>query len=203
MASKDLVALLDLGDTLADCTPALRKLFEQMRGPNEKGEDEFLDPLPPYLEKRRKLIMSTPGFWRDLPVRPQGLVVAKVLQDIGCSLHILTKGPPEFPHVWAEKVSWCRTNLPDVAVTVTEEKMRVYGNILVDDWLPYVYSWQRQWPGGLAIVPAHPWNSRQSLGPRCLRIDGRDPVLLSKRIRDFINFNLVQPVHHPDLGDRC
>ena len=191
MTRNDLVALVDLGDTLADCTPTLRTFFSHLRQSGENEEDENLDPLPPYLELRRQRIMSAPGFWRNLPPRPQGIELAKVLQNSGFNLHVLTKGPYEYPHVWAEKVAWCHAYLPDVPVTVTEDKARVHGSIIVDDWLPYINNWQSQWPTGLAIIPAHPWNNLQPLGPRCLRVDEKDPDMLSRVIKDFLGLNRI------------
>ena len=76
--------------------------------------------------------------------------------------------------MWADKVAWCRAHLPDVPVIVTDDKTQVHGDVLVDDWLPYVDRWQRQWPSGLAIVPAQPWNVEAAIRPRCIRDDGTD-----------------------------
>jgi hypothetical protein len=66
---------------------------------------------------------------------------------------------------------------------VTDDKARVHGHVLVDDWLPYVERWQRQWPAGLAIVTAQPWNVDAPSGPRCVRDEGsnRDAVVTALR----------------------
>ena len=179
VAADGLVALVDLGDTLADCTPVLRAALARLRQPGEHEDDETLVPLPPYLESRRRAVMSTPGFWRELPPRASGFELLSLLRDAGFRVHVLTKGPYDAPQVWADKVAWCRARLPDVPVIVTDDKARVHGHVLVDDWLPYVERWQRQWPAGLAIVPAQPWNVRVPLGPRCVRDerDNRDSVI--------------------------
>src|ERR1044071_5036525 len=154
------VALIDLGDTLCDCTPALRIALAKLRQPGEAENDETLVFLPPHLESRRRQIMSTPGFWRDLAPRPAGFELLRLIKNSGFRVHVLTKGPHDAPQVWSEKVAWCRANLPGVPVIVTDDKSRVHGHVFVDDWLPYVEAWQREWPAGLVIVPAQPWNLR-------------------------------------------
>jgi hypothetical protein len=177
------VALVDLGDTLADCTPALRAALARLRKAGERESDESLVPLPPHLEARRRTVMSAPGFWRGLALRAQGFELLGVLRDAGFRVHVLTKGPSDAPQAWADKVAWCRAHLPDVPVIVTDDKARVHGHVLVDDWLPYVERWQRQWPSGLAIVPAQPWNAEAPSGPRCVRADrhNRDAVIAALR----------------------
>ena len=179
VVSEDLVALVDLGDTLADCTPALRAAFARLRQPGEREADEAIIPLPPYLESRRRTVMSAPGFWRELLPRTEGFELLNLLRDAGFRVHVITKGPYDAPQAWADKVAWCRAHLPDVPVIVTDDKARVHGHLLVDDWPPYVERWQRQWPAGLAIIPTQPWNVSLPLGPRCVRYDrnNRDNVI--------------------------
>ena len=116
--------------------------------------------------------METPGFWQTLPKNVLGFQLLDLLRDVGFQLHILSKGPRDAPQVWADKVSWCRANVPEVPVTITDDKSLVYGNILVDDWHPYVLHWQRRWPDSLGILPAHHWNAGIELGIRCVRFDG-------------------------------
>jgi len=166
------IALIDLGDTLCECTPALGAALQRLRQPGERQEDEALVPLPAYLETRRRHVMSAPNFWRDLPPRGPGLELLALLRDVGFRVHVLTKGPRDAAHVWAEKVAWCREHVPGVPVTVTDDKARVHGHVLVDDWLPYVEDWQLQWPDGLAIVPAQSWNADAVEGPRLIRDEG-------------------------------
>jgi hypothetical protein len=88
---------------------------------------------------------------------------------------------------WADKVAaWCRTYLPGVLVIVADDKARVHGHVLVDDWPPYVARWQRAWPTRLAILPAQPWNARATLRAGRIRGDGsnRDAIVEAlRRIR--------------------
>ena len=168
------VALIDLGDTLCDCTAVLRDGLARLRGPTEDARDDALEALPPHLEARRRLVMSVPGFWRDLPPLPLGFELLQLLRDEGFTVHVVTKGPHDVPQAWADKVAWCRRHLPGVQAVVTDDKALVHGHVLVDDWLPYVARWQRRWATGLAIVPAQPWNARATPGPRRVRYDGRN-----------------------------
>jgi hypothetical protein len=175
------VALVDLGDTSCDCTPALRTGMAQLRRPGES--DESIDPLPPYLEMRRHQVMTAPGFWLELAPRPAGFELLKLLRTERFQVYVLTKGPAEAPQVWADKVAWCRAHLPGVPVIVADDKARVHGHVLVDDWLPYVERWQRAWPDGLAILPAQPWNAQAVETAHRIRDDGcnRDTIVAALR----------------------
>jgi hypothetical protein len=165
------VALVDLGDTLADCTPGLEAALRRLH----PGGSELREAPPlASLEARRRVVLATPGFWRGLAPRAAGFELLGLLRDAGFQVHVLTKGPRDAPQVWADKVAWCRAHLPGVPVTVTDDKARMQGDVLVDDWLPYVERWQRRWPAGLVVVPAQPWNAQLPAGLRCLRDDGRD-----------------------------
>lgn len=183
-ADRPPIALVDLGDTLAECTPAVRAALARLRLRGEPEGDDALIPLPAYLEERRRAVMSEPGFWRTLAPRPAGFKLLTLLRDAGFRVHVLTKGPRDAPQAWADKVAWCRVHLPDVLVTVTDDKSVVHGAVLVDDWVPYVDRWQHRWPNGLAIVPAQPWNAECAVGPRRLRDDGRTPNTIAKALRD-------------------
>jgi len=169
-----LVALVDLGDTLCDCTPAVRAGLARLRQPGEPEGDEALVPLPFHLESRRRQVMSAPGFWRELTPRAPGFELVGLLRNAGFQVYVVTKGPYDAPQAWADKVAWCRSHLPDVPVIVTDDKARVHGHVLVDDWVPYIERWQRQWPEGLAIVPAQPWNVQAALAPHRIRDDGNN-----------------------------
>lgn len=177
------VALVDLGDTLCDCSGVLHQWLAQLRGPGEHAEDEHLQPLPPHLEARRRLVMAAPGFWAALPPLPRGLELLDLLRDEGYAVHVLTKGPKESPAAWADKVAWCRLHVPGVPVVVTDDKSLVQGDLLVDDWFPYVQRWQQRHPGALAIVPARPWNVGAATQPHCVRYDGLDPSGLRAELR--------------------
>lgn len=56
------VALVDLGDTLAECTPALQRALADLRSPGEPEFDATQAALDPLLEARRRAVMAAPGF---------------------------------------------------------------------------------------------------------------------------------------------
>jgi hypothetical protein len=127
--------------------------------------------------------MAEAGFWANLQPRLEGFELLELIKDQGFQILVVTKGPPDSSVAWADKVAWCRRYLPGVPVVVTDDKSRVHGHVLVDDWMPYVDAWQAQWPKGLAIVPEQPWNANMLLGPRCIRDrrGGREKVLTALR----------------------
>ena len=198
------LALVDLGDTLCDCSGALHEGLARLRGPGERAEDEHRHPLAPHLEARRELVMAAPGFWACLPPLPLGMELLQLLRDEGFVVHVVTKGPRQSCAAWADKVAWCRQHLPGVSVVVTDDKALVHGDVLVDDWLPYVERWQRRNGGGLAIVPAHPWNTNAVAWPRCVRYDGRNrPELRAalRACREGLARDTAKATHKPDITE--
>jgi len=186
------VALIDLGDTLADCTPALQARLAEMAGSEERRAGDMPAALAAQVDRRRSAILATPGFWRDLSPRPQGMALLEMLRDAGFAVHVVTKGPYAAPQVWADKVAWCRAHVPDLPVVVCDDKSRVHGHVLVDDWLPYVERWQRQWSDGLAIIPAQPWNADTppAFADRCVRFDGSgddQAAVVLRRLRERLS----------------
>lgn len=171
----DQLALVDMDGTVADLDAALRVELAALASP---GESEFQhgDEYPEWLENRRWMIMTQPGFWEALNKIPLGFQIVNVLHDVGFKTHVLTKGPYGKPLAWGEKLSWCRKHLPQSAVTVTEDKSQFYGKILVDDWKPYGMSWLKNRKRGLLIVPAQPWNvGAETWHPNVFRYSGEHP----------------------------
>lgn len=176
------IALVDLGDTLCDCSGPLHARLAALRGPAEDAGAETREPLPAHLDARRRQIMGSPGFWQSLPPRAAGFGLLEILRAERFTVRVLSKGPRDAPQAWADKVAWCRRHLPDTPVIITDDKSLVFGHVLVDDWPPYVEQWQQRWPHGLAIVPAQPWNARLGESLRCIRYDG-DAVSLRRALR--------------------
>lgn len=163
--------MVDLGDTLAECTSALTGALGSEAQPGS------------MLQGRRNALLRAPGFWRSLAPRAAGLSLLAMLRDSGYGVTVLTKGPCDAPHVWVDKVAWCREHLPGVPVIVTDDKSLIGGDVLVDDWPPYVEKWQRSWPTGLAIMPAQPWNVHVAAGPLRLHDDGRNRDTIATALR--------------------
>jgi 5'-nucleotidase len=152
------VALLDLDGTLADYDTSMRTKLEALRSPGEPELGDDFHDGPEWLQNRRALIKNAPGFWRDLQRINRGFEVLEVLRQLKFELMVLTKGPSRATSAWTEKVLWCQEHLPDVKVTVTEDKGLVYGRVLFDDWPPYFLRWLKWRPRGLVIMLDHPHN---------------------------------------------
>lgn len=176
---RDRVALLDLDGTVADYDRALETEQLRLQAPGEPAYQPRQDFEPSYLEARRKLITSKVGFWKNLEKIELGFDVIAELRDIGFLIHVLTKGPKNNPQAWMGKVKWCQEHLPDVLVTVTQDKSMAYGRVLVDDYPPYFRDWLAVRPRGKVICVAQPWNIDYAKGgrlshPNIFRWDGSD-----------------------------
>jgi hypothetical protein len=178
-ASGRRIALFDLGGTLCDCT-------ERLRDGMSEFEAESRERLEQDLEVRRRLVMGQPGFWCDLPRLPLGFELLEMVQQAGLDVFITTKGPSDAPQVWADKVTWCRRHIPGLPVVVTEDKSVVYGDLLVDDWFPYVEAWQRRWSAGHAVLPAQPWNTDIRESSRLLIYNGCNHERVDAMLRRLV-----------------
>jgi len=167
------IALVDLDGTLADCGSSIAERLAALRQPDDSPEDELKTEPPPYILARQQQIMSTPGFWRDLRPIPAGLRLVEVLKELEFETFIFTKGPSDNSNAWAEKFDWCRVHVPELKVIVSEDKSVVHGDVLVEDWPPYIVQWRQRWPNGFVIIPAQPWNADlKALPENSIRFDG-------------------------------
>jgi 5'(3')-deoxyribonucleotidase len=157
------IALFDLDGTLCDFEGAMRQNLNQIKG---EDEPDYLDPnvrifcpdVSSYFSARRRMIMKTPGFWRSLQPIDIGFKLLRAVQETGFRVNILTKGPAYAPNAWAEKLEWCQHYLPEVPVTITQNKGLVYGKILVDDYVENMQLWLRWRPRGLGLMADLPEN---------------------------------------------
>jgi 5'-nucleotidase len=167
------IALVDLDGSVADYDQSLTRIMNSIRHPDEPEYmgRSFDDRERPYIEARRKLIQSQPGFWSELPELKLGFDLVQVLREIGYSLHILTKGPRSTTSAWSEKVKWASQHLPDAKITISEDKSLVYGRVLIDDYMNYAIPWLEKRPRGVVIAVAQPWN-KDAIHDRVFRYDG-------------------------------
>jgi len=154
------IALFDMDGTGADFHSAMERDLKKLMGPGEEplltAEDE---EKYPHIKERRRLIKNQPEWWFNLETLPRGFRVLAMLRELGYRITVLTRGPKGISAAWSEKVRWCQKHIPDARVTVTsDEKGRVYGRVLVDDWVPYIEPWLKRRPRGLVILPDQPWN---------------------------------------------
>ena len=180
------IALVDLDGTLCNCSEAIRERLVELRGPNDSPEDELEIEPPQYILARRRVIMNMPGFWRNLKPISSGLQLVSLLVELEFDTHVFTKGPKDSPGAWAEKFEWCRIFVPQLRVIVAEDKSLVVGDVLVEDWLPYIDMWRRRNPNGFVIIPAQPWNTgnEAEILANSIRYDGTNLT----EIRTRLNF---------------
>ena len=169
----DDVALVDLDGTIADFDGEMSRRMALLRSPDEVSYDGIYedDDLPTYIRERRKLIKNQPGFWRTLPRLELGFQIIDTLLDVGFKINILSKGPRLVPAAWQEKFEWCCEYVPYASITLTQQKSRTYGRILVDDFPDYFLPWLKVRPRGLVIAVAQPWNEK-TVHPNLIRYDG-------------------------------
>lgn len=152
------VGLIDMDGTIANYDDAMRAALASIASPGEPEVPDGNEDHPPWVEARRTLISTQPGFWRNLARLDAGFDVLNVLRVLDFEIHVLTKGPRKKSIAWTEKQEWCLEHVPDALITITEKKSLVWGRVLVDDWPSYYQDWLRFRPRGLVIVPAQRWN---------------------------------------------
>lgn len=169
--TRNIIALFDLDDTLADYAGQLLKDLQKIASPLEPPPELYANI--PYIEARRHVITSQVGWFRKLPKFQLGWDILELAKEIGYSISVLTKGPATKHLAWAEKVEWCQKHLADYieGVTIAHDKGMVYGAVLVDDWPEYIERWLQHRPRGLVIMPAGKHNSEFS-HPSVVRYDG-------------------------------
>lgn len=161
----DRIALIDLDGTVADFEAKMQRELAKLVAPGETGVQGE------YLESRRRLVRSQPGFYLNLKPLKHGFEVVNLIRRIGFDLVVLTKASVKTPNSWSEKVSWAQKHLPDASITISQTKELVYGRVLVDDWPDYYEPWLQNRPRGLVIALAHPYNDKPK-DPRIIRYDG-------------------------------
>lgn len=150
------IALFDMDGTLADFATSMQQKLVELRSPNEDPETDFTDA--PFIKARRRLIKSLPGFWRDLAPIQLGFQLLEEAHAQRFWCQILTKSPHKIPLAAAEKIEWCTKHVPDLPITLSDDKSLVYGKLLCDDWPEYIERWLAWRPRGLVIAVAQPWN---------------------------------------------
>ena len=153
------IALVDMDGTLADYAAAMQRDLMKLAAPGEEVPEDFAANVPPHIKERQRLITRQPEWWLNLPQMPIGFQVLDILRDLDYTIHILTKGPHSKPIAWSQKAQWCLSNVPDAAITITEDKGIVYGRVLVDDYPDYVTRWLQWRPRGFVVMPAHHYNA--------------------------------------------
>lgn len=166
------IALFDMDGTIADYDAAMRRDMRLIQASTEEPwVRETLKWEPEHIKARMDMIRRQPGWWQSLEKYPPGFEILSIAKELKFLCHVLTKGPKNATNAWTEKALWCRTHVPDLPITVTQDKGMVYGKILVDDYPEYVMRWLEWRPRGLVVMPAHPWNNGYT-HPNVLRYHG-------------------------------
>jgi len=150
----DNIALFDMDDTIVDFDIGMLRELQKMAAPGEFcGHSHYSKDDPLHIRARKHSIMRQVGWWRNLPRKRIGFQIMEIASAMGFEIHILTKGPSTKPHVWTEKIEWCKEHLGDTPVTITQDKGLVYGKVLVDDYPAYIERWLKWRPRGLVVMP--------------------------------------------------
>lgn len=184
------VALFDMDGTICDYVGSIHAELAKMRAPGE----QFIDPFMvngseyQYLWDRMEVIKSDKNWWANIPKLSLGFDVMREAQDLGYFCEILTQAPKKNPAALAGKLDWLLKNVEeDMDFTMTRNKSRYYGRVLVDDFEDYITPWLEKRPRGLVIMPASRYN-KDFTHPRVIRYDGSN----IKEVRDGLKKTLIK-----------
>lgn len=170
MSDSELIALIDLDGSVAAMTAAIVDGLNLMRSPSEPILTEAdLDDPPEWLDRRMDYIKQHPGFWQNLAIIPEGMLIVEMMRQFGFSLNILSKGPRKAVNAWTEKVIWCQKHIPDADVHLVMSKGLTYGRVLFDDFPDYITQWLAFRPRGVVLMLDQPWNQKFS-HPNVVRV---------------------------------
>lgn len=115
-----------------------------------------------------KRIEQTPGFWRGLKPKPEGIKIAySIVHDLKLPAVIATS-PVLDPECAADKIRWINDYIPfmkrDYAITPVKFWMSGMGRILIDDSASNIKNWEGR--GGHGILVRLPFNEHYSRARR-------------------------------------
>ena len=168
----DKVALVDMDGTLCDFRGALDRDIAKVL--NGHGEDVKVPAC--VVQEIEWLIRGQAGWYRNLKPLPFGFVIVRLLQEIGFRIMIMTKSSKESKNAWSEKVAWIAEYLPEVDVTVTQDKSLVYGRVLVDDYPNHFLRWMEHRPRGIVVMPNQAWNKGTSKRPNLYQVSSTEDL---------------------------
>lgn len=151
------IAFFDLDNTLADYDTAIRRDYEIYKSPSDPAYS-VRNIEHDHIRKLVNLIRSQPNWWLNLEPLSVGFEILEVL-EITHNIHIATKGTKKCHTAWTEKLLWSQKHIPSAYVTVTYDKSLLMGDILVDDYPPYLDAWLSNNPDGVGIMPINQYNS--------------------------------------------
>jgi len=105
------------------------------------------------------LIKENEDWWATLPKFQLGWDIMDIAKKLEYDCEILTQSPKSNPAALSGKLKWILANMEeDMDFTMTRNKARHYGRVLIDDYPGYISPWLEQRPRGLVIMPANQYN---------------------------------------------
>lgn len=159
--------LLDCDGVLADWTGAVARVVEKHGEVFNHGVWFDQQKLPPASRNKVMSELSRAGFCYDLEALPGAIQGVKDLVAAGCDVHFVTSlwNSP----TWAyDRQRWLQKHgLLDSysRLVFAKNKWVVKGDILVDDKISNVEKWAAEWPNGIGICWAQPWNTDWAWNP--------------------------------------
>lgn len=163
----DNVALVDMDGTLCDFHGQLQRDLDKVLGEDRQKISAKT------LQEVEWLIRRDGGWYRNLKPLPLGFEIVRLLQSIGFRIMIMTKSSKESKNAWSEKVAWISEHLPEVDVTVTQDKGLVYGKVLVDDYPTHFLRWMERRPRGKVVMPVQPLNKDVGSRPNLYAVSSK------------------------------
>lgn len=149
--------------TICDYVGTMKAELEKLRTPGEPILDPFKisDSLEhQYLWDRMELIKSDMEWWANLPKYQLGFDVLEMTTKLGFYNEVLTQAPKANPAALAGKLKWLMKHLDEETdFTMTRNKSRHYGRVLVDDFPGYILPWLEHRKNRLVIMPANEYNA--------------------------------------------
>jgi len=171
------IALFDMDGTICDYVGSMKLELEKLRAPNESYIDPFEidnDPEYQYLWGRMDLIKSDEMWWANLPKFKLGFDILALTKELGFYNEILTQAPKSNPAALAGKLRWIINNLDgDIDFTLTRNKSRHYGKVLIDDYPGFILPWLKHRPRGLVIMPLNRYN-KEFVHDQVIMYDGQN-----------------------------
>lgn len=162
MNNSQKIALFDMDGTICDYVGAMKVELAKLRAPGELDVDPFRivdSPDFQYLWDRMKVVKADEDWWANLPRYELGFDVMEMTKKLGYYNELLTNAPKAIPAALAGKLRWIMRNLDeDIDFTMTRNKSRHYGRVLVDDYPEYIIPWLEHRRHGLVIMPANEYN---------------------------------------------
>lgn len=186
---EELIALFDMDDTLCDYIGQLKRdLSEFFEDSTPIIQDLYARKVSPEAKLRIREIRNRAGWWANLPRLEGGFELWNLTKELGFSNCILTKGPYRCDNAYTEKRQWQKRELPDAkGFTITDDKSRYDGTILIDDFPTYLASWIKKHPTKLCIMPVKIYN-QEFQSPRVINYTGQNLEEIKERLNKDIIF---------------